>query len=80
MDVDPKTNQPYVADGDGGAQRVMAFRRRDGRFQNGCGARMAKNRKTVPAAKHDPNGPPSKFFSAARHCVRIAKDGLVLCL
>ena len=76
VDVDPKTNELYVADGDGGAQRVMVFDAETGAFKRLWGA-YGEKPEDGPAAKHDPNGPPSKFFSAAVHCVRIAKDGLV---
>ena len=76
VDVDPKTNELYVADGDGGAQRVMVFDAETGAFKRLWGA-YGEKPQDGPAAKHDPDGPPSKFFSQAVHCVRIAKDGLV---
>jgi sugar lactone lactonase YvrE len=76
MDVDPKTNELYIADGDGGAQRVLVFDAETGAFKRMWGAYGEKPQLDTPA-KHDPDGPPSRAFSVAVHCVRLAKDGLV---
>jgi len=76
MDVDPKTNELYVADGDGGAQRVLVFDAETGAFKRMWGAYGEKPQLETPG-KHDPDGPPSRAFSVAVHCVRLAKDGLV---
>ena len=76
MDVDPKTNELYVADGDGGAQRVLVFDAETGAFKRMWGAYGEKPQLDTPG-KHDPDGPPSRAFSVAVHCVRLAKDGLV---
>jgi len=74
--VDPKTNDLYVADGDGGDRRLIVFDAETGAFRRiwgGYGDKPAEG----PAAKYDPSAPPSKSFSSGVHCVRMAKDGLV---
>src|SRR5665213_4451604 len=45
-------------------------------FKRMWGAYGEKPQLSAPA-KHDPDGPPSRAFSVAVHCVRLAKDGLV---
>lgn len=76
MYVDPKTNELYVADGDGGARRLIVFDADTGAFKRIWGAygeKPAEGR----AAKYDPKAPVSRSFSSGVHCVLIAKDGLV---
>ncbi len=76
MYVDPKTNDLYVADGDGGDRRLIVFDAESGAFKRIWGAygeKPAEGR----AEKYDPNAPPSKWFSAGVHCVLVGNDGLV---
>ena len=76
MYVDPKANELYVADGDGGARRLIVFDSESGAFKRIWGAygeKPAEGR----ADKYDPNAPPSRSFSGGVHCVVIANDGLV---
>jgi hypothetical protein len=76
MYVDPKANELYVADGDGGAQRVIVFDADTGAFKRIWGAYGEKPTEG-PAAKYDPNAPVSKSFLSGVHCVVIPNDGLV---
>jgi DNA-binding beta-propeller fold protein YncE len=76
MHVDPKTNDLYVADGDGGARRVIVFDAETGAFRRIWGA-YGEKPEEGPAAKYDPTAPISKSFSSGVHCVVVAKDGLV---
>jgi DNA-binding beta-propeller fold protein YncE len=74
--VDPKTNDLYLADGDGGDRRVIVFDAETGAFRRIWGAygeKPAEGR----AAKYDPSLPPSRSFSAGVHCVLVGNDGLV---
>jgi hypothetical protein len=76
MFVDPKTDDLYLADGDGGDRRVIVFDAETGAFRRiwgGYGEKPAEG----PAAKYDPDAPPSRSFSAGVHCVLLGKDGLV---
>lgn len=74
--VDPKADDLYVADGDGGARRVIVFEAETGAFRRIWGAYGARPAEG-PAAKYDPNAPVSKSFSSGVHCVVVANDGLV---
>ena len=74
MFVDLKTNELFVADGDGGASRMIVFDSETGKFKRMWGAYGEKPGE-LPAPKHEPNGPTSKVFSSAVHCVKEAKDG-----
>ncbi|MGD0907796.1 MAG: hypothetical protein ABSA96_09460 [Candidatus Acidiferrales bacterium] len=76
MYVDPKTDDLYVADGDGGDRRLIVFDAETGAFRRIWGAYGEKPAEG-PAAKYDSNVPPSRSFSAGVHCVRMANDGLV---
>ena len=76
MYVDPKANELYVADGDGGAQRLIVFDADTGAFKRLWGAYGAKPIEP-PAPRYNPNAPVSKTFLSAVHCVTIAKDDLV---
>jgi hypothetical protein len=76
MFVDPKTNDLYVADGDGGDRRLIVFDAETGAFRRIWGAygeKPAEGR----AARYDPDAPPSKSFSGGVHCVLVGNDGLV---
>jgi DNA-binding beta-propeller fold protein YncE len=78
MRVDPATNEVYVADGEnGGNRRVIVFDADTGAYKRHWGA-YGEKPDDGPPPKFDPDGPlPKQFGSAAVHCVRIAKDGLV---
>ena len=76
MYVDPKTNEVYVADGDGGSRRVIVFDADTGAFKRIWGAYGEKPAEG-PAAKYDPKAPVSRSFSSGVHCVVIANDGFV---
>jgi DNA-binding beta-propeller fold protein YncE len=76
MFVDPKTNDLYLADGDGGDRRVIVFDADTGAFRRLWGAYGEKPAEGK-AAKYDPSAPPSKSFSAGVHCVLVGNDGLV---
>ncbi len=76
MFVDPKTNDLYLADGDGGDRRVIVFDAETGAFRRLWGAYGEKPAEGK-AAKYDPSAPPSKSFSAGVHCVLVGNDGLV---
>jgi DNA-binding beta-propeller fold protein YncE len=76
--VDPKANELYVTDSEAGGshRRVTVFDADTGAFKRLWGAYGSKPEDGA-AIPNDPNGPPSKQFGTATHCVRIAKDGLV---
>ena len=76
MFVDPRSNELYVADGDGGAQRVIVFDADTGAFKRIWGA-YGERPTDGPPAKYDPNAPVSKSFLSGVHCVVIAHDNLV---
>ena len=75
MYVDLKANELFVADGDGGASRLIVFDSETGKFKRMWGAYGDKPGDLPAPKKHDPNGPPPKVFSSAVHCVVAAKDG-----
>jgi DNA-binding beta-propeller fold protein YncE len=75
MYVDLKANELFVADGDGGASRLIVFDSETGKFKRMWGAYGDKPGELPAPKKHDPNGPPPKVFSSAVHCVVAAKDG-----
>jgi DNA-binding beta-propeller fold protein YncE len=75
MYVDLKANELFVADGDGGASRLIVFDSETGKFKRMWGAYGEKPGPLPAPKKHDPNGPPPKVFSSAVHCVVGAKDG-----
>ncbi len=76
MYVDPKTDDLYVADGDGGDRRLIVFDAETGAFRRIWGAYGEKPAEG-PAAKYDPSAPPSRSFSSGVHCVRMGNDGLI---
>jgi DNA-binding beta-propeller fold protein YncE len=65
-----------VADGDGGDRRLIVFSAETGAFRRIWGAYGEKPAEG-PAAKYDPDGPPSRSFSSGVHCVLMGNDGLV---
>ena len=74
FDVDPATNEVYVADGYGN-HRVIVFDADTGKFKRQWGA-YGKPPTDEPIGAYDPGAPPAKQFRIA-HCIRIANDGLV---
>jgi DNA-binding beta-propeller fold protein YncE len=76
MYVDRQSNEVYVADGDGGARRLIVFDADTGAFKRIWGA-YGKKPAEGPAAKYDPKAPISSSFSSGVHCVVITNDGLV---
>lgn len=74
VDVDPTTNEVYIADGYGN-HRVIVFDADTGKFKRQWGA-YGKPPTDEDIGPYDPNAPRAKQFRIA-HCVRIANDGLV---
>ena len=76
MYVDLKASELFVADGDGGASRMIVLDSETGKFKRLWGA-YGEKPGNLPAPAHDPKGPPSKFFSQAVHCVVESADGVL---
>lgn len=76
MYVDSNANELYVADGDGGARRLIVFDAGTGAFRRLWGAYGEKPAEGAAAA-YDPGAPVSRSFSSGVHCVVMANDGLV---
>jgi DNA-binding beta-propeller fold protein YncE len=76
MYVDRASNELFVADGDGGARRMIVFDAENGAFKRLWGA-YGERPAEGPAPKYDPDAQPSKTFSAAVHCVVPSNDGLL---
>ena len=76
MYVDPEANELYVADGDGGARRMIVFDADTGVFKRLWGA-YGETPAEGRAASYDPSAPVSRSFSSGVHCVAMANDGLV---
>ncbi|MEJ1966805.1 MAG: hypothetical protein WDO56_36800 [Gammaproteobacteria bacterium] len=74
VDVDPETNEVYIADGYGN-HRVIVFDADTGKFKRQWGA-YGKPPTDEQIGPYDPAAPPAKQFRIA-HCIRIANDGLV---
>ncbi|MEJ0035362.1 MAG: hypothetical protein WDO68_04670 [Gammaproteobacteria bacterium] len=74
VDVDPSTNEAYIADGYGN-HRVIVFDADTGKFKRQWGA-YGKPPTDEDIGRYDPAAAPAKQFRIA-HCVRIANDGLV---
>jgi DNA-binding beta-propeller fold protein YncE len=74
-DVDPQTNEVYVADGYHN-HRVIVFDADTGAYKRHWGAygRKPTDDKLPP---YDPAAPPARQFGNPVHCVKIARDGLV---
>jgi len=79
MEVDPQTNEVFVADGYNN-RRIIVFDAGTGAYKRHWGAygkppsdaeKVTQRRATPP-----PSPPPQQFGSPV-HCVRLAKDGLV---
>jgi DNA-binding beta-propeller fold protein YncE len=75
MEVDPMTNELYIADGYGN-KRVLVVDAQTGLYKRHWGAYGNVPDDTPPGA-YDPNAPVATQFRNPVHCVRIANDGLV---
>lgn len=73
--VDPATNEIYVADGYGN-HRVIVFDADTGAYKRHWGGygKRPTDEKTPP---YDPAAPVSQQFGNPVHCVKLAKDGLL---
>ena len=74
IDVDPETNEVFVADGYGN-RRVAVFDADTGEYRRHWGA--YGNRPTDDAYAYDPDAALSQQFGRPVHCATIANDGLV---
>ncbi|HEU4661035.1 MAG TPA: hypothetical protein VFS63_10275 [Pseudolabrys sp.] len=74
-EVDPLTNEVYVADGYGN-HRIIVFDADTGKYKRHWGA-YGKKPTDEHSSTFDPAGPPPQQFANPVHCVRISKDGLV---
>jgi len=74
LDLDPSTNELYIADGFGN-RRIVVFDAETGAYKRHWGAYGSAPADTE-IGSYDPNGPPAKQFRTVS-CVKIAKDGLV---
>jgi DNA-binding beta-propeller fold protein YncE len=74
MEVDPATNELYVADGYF-ARRIIVFDADTGAYKRHWGA--YGNRPEDVGAAYDPAGPLPRQFGNPVHCARVARDGLV---
>ena len=75
IEVDPATNEVFVADGYGN-KRVIVYDADTGAYKRHWGAYGSKPDDT-PLGNYDPNAPPAKQFRGPVHCASLAKDGLV---
>jgi hypothetical protein len=76
VDVDPATDEVYVADGYKN-RRVIVFDGRTGAYRRHWGAYGKPPATDGPLPAYDPHAPPAPTFRNPVHCVRIARDGLV---
>ena len=74
IDVDPETNEVYIADGYGN-RRVAVFDADTGEYKRHWGA--YGNRPTDDAYTYDPDAPLSQQFGRPVHCATLSDDGLV---
>ena len=74
VDVDPATNEAYIADGYGN-HRVIVFDADTGKFKRQWGA-YGQPPTDEQIGPYDPSAPPAKQFRIA-HCVHISHEGLV---
>ena len=75
MEVDPETNEVYVADGYLN-KRVIVFDADTGEYKRHWGA-YGNQPDDASLGPYDPDAPVAKQFRNPVHCVRIANDGLV---
>jgi hypothetical protein len=74
VDVDPATNEAYIADGYGN-HRVIVFDADTGKFKRQWGA-YGKPPTDEQIGSYDPSAAPAQQFRIA-HCIRITHEGLV---
>ena len=74
IDVDPDTNEVYIADGYGN-RRVAVFDADTGEYKRHWGA--YGNRPTDEPYTYDPDAPLSQQFGRPVHCATLSSDGLV---
>ena len=74
IDVDPETNEVYIADGYGN-RRVAVFDADTGEYKRHWGA--YGNRPTDEPYTYDPDAPLSQQFGRPVHCATLSDDGLV---
>ena len=74
IDVDPDTNEVYIADGYGN-RRVAVFDADTGDYKRHWGA--YGNRPTDEPYTYDPDAPLSQQFGRPVHCATLSSDGLV---
>ena len=74
IDVDPETNEVYIADGYGN-RRVAVFDADTGEYRRHWGA--YGNVPTDDAYTYDPDAPLSQQFGRPVHCATLSADGLV---
>ena len=74
VDVDPETNEVYIADGYGN-RRVAVFDADTGEYRRHWGA--YGNVPTDDAYTYDPDAPLSQQFGRPVHCATLSADGLV---
>jgi hypothetical protein len=79
MEVDPRTNEVFVADGYQN-RRIIVFDADTGAYKRHWGAYgkpPSDEEKVTLRRATPPSGPPAQQFGNPVHCVRLAKDGLV---
>ena len=74
IDVDPETNEVYIADGYGN-RRVAVFDADSGEYRRHWGA--YGNVPTDDAYTYDPDAPLSQQFGRPVHCATLSADGLL---
>ena len=75
MEVDPATNELFVADGYGN-KRVIVYDADKGTYKRHWGAYGHKPDDADPG-KYNPDAPPPQQFRGPVHCASLSKDGLV---
>jgi DNA-binding beta-propeller fold protein YncE len=79
MEVDPETNEVFVADGYQN-RRIIVFDADTGAYKRHWGAYgkpPSDEEKVTLRRAAAPSGPPARQFGNPVHCVRLARDGLV---
>jgi DNA-binding beta-propeller fold protein YncE len=79
VEVDPATNEIYVADGYGN-RRVIVFDAETGAYKRHWGAYGERPPADDKLPAYEPGASatsPARFFRNPVHCVRLAKDGLL---
>ena len=74
IDIDPETNEVYIADGYGN-RRVAVFDGDTGEYKRHWGA--YGNVPTDDPYTYDPDAPPSQQFGRPVHCATLSADGRV---